>query len=465
MLRDLQNNVMSAVLLVMIVVVAALGVRSGLLVGVAIPGSFLAGILVLAAAGFTVNIVVLFSLILAVGMLVDGAIVVTEYADRRMNEGAEKRTAYAEAAKRMAWPIIASTATTLAAFAPLLFWPGIVGEFMKFLPITLIATLSASLIMALIFVPTLGAKFGRASVAVAGGSSRAAIGETGDINRIGGFTGLYLRALRVLLRHPAKVLVVAFVTLFGAWGLYLNFGKGVEFFPKVEPENAVLQIFGRGNLSVEEKDGLVREVEQRVLAIQRERGEFRAIYTLAGVQERRDDSPEDIIGQINLEFGDWDTRRKRGRDPGRHLRAGEGARRHSCRKRERKRRTADRQADPPAGDVALSELIQPTVGKIRAHLDGMTGLKDIEDGRPVPGIEWELKVDRAQASKFAADVSLIGNMIRLVTNGLKLSEYRPDDSDDEIDIVARYPSTRGPSTSSTRSGSRPRRGWCRSAPS
>ena len=439
MLRDLQNNVMSAVLLVMIVVVAALGIRSGLLVGVAIPGSFLAGILVLAAAGFTVNIVVLFSLILAVGMLVDGAIVVTEYADRRMNEGAEKRTAYAEAAKRMAWPIIASTATTLAAFAPLLFWPGIVGEFMKFLPITLIATLSASLIMALIFVPTLGAKFGRASVAVAGGSSAAAIGETGDINRIGGFTGLYLRVLRTLLRHPAKVLVVAFVTLFGAWGLYLNFGKGVEFFPKVEPENAVLQIFGRGNLSVEEKDGLVREVEQRVMAIQRERGEFRAIYTLAGVQERRDDSPEDIIGQINLEFGDWDTRRKADEILADiFARAKELGGIHV--------ETRKEEAGPPIGKPIhllvtsrYPELIQPTVGKIRAHLDGMTGLKDIEDGRPVPGIEWELKVDRAQASKFAADVSLIGNMIRLVTNGLKLSEYRPDDSDDEIDIVARYP--------------------------
>ncbi|HSR72149.1 MAG TPA: efflux RND transporter permease subunit, partial [Kiloniellales bacterium] len=161
MLADLQNNVLSAILLVMVVIVAALGVRSAGFVGVAIPGSFLAGILVLAAAGLTVNIVVLFSLILAVGMLVDGAIVVTEYADRKMTEGHGRRMAYALAAKRMAWPIIASTATTLAAFLPLIFWPGVVGEFMKFLPITLVATLAASLVMALLFVPTLGAIFGR----------------------------------------------------------------------------------------------------------------------------------------------------------------------------------------------------------------------------------------------------------------------------------------------------------------
>ena len=125
MLQDLQNNVLSAVLLVMIVVVAALGLRSAGLVGIAIPGSFLTGILVIAATGLTVNIVVLFSLILAVGMLVDGAIVVTEYADRKMIEGENRKSAYSLAAKRMAWPIIAATATTLAAFLPLLFWPGI----------------------------------------------------------------------------------------------------------------------------------------------------------------------------------------------------------------------------------------------------------------------------------------------------------------------------------------------------
>jgi multidrug efflux pump len=132
MLTDLQNNVIAAVLLVMIVVMAALGVRSAGLVGVAIPGSFLAGLLVLSMAGLTLNIVVLFALIMAVGMLVDGAIVVVELADRKMAEGLHRREAFGVAAKRMAWPIIAATATTLAAFLPLLFWPGIMGEFMKY---------------------------------------------------------------------------------------------------------------------------------------------------------------------------------------------------------------------------------------------------------------------------------------------------------------------------------------------
>ncbi|WP_019276905.1 efflux RND transporter permease subunit, partial [Vibrio coralliilyticus] len=161
MLNDLQNNILSAIILVVVVIIAILGVRTALLVGVSIPGSFLTGLLVLSAFGLTVNIVVLFSLIMAVGMLVDGAIVVTEFADRRMQEGTPRRDAYRDAAKRMAWPITASTATTLAAFAPLLFWPETTGEFMKYLPLTLIATLTASLAMALLFVPVLGGLIGK----------------------------------------------------------------------------------------------------------------------------------------------------------------------------------------------------------------------------------------------------------------------------------------------------------------
>ena len=163
MLADLQNSVATGVILVVVIILFALGFRASLFIGIAIPASFLAGVLGLQLAGMTVNIVVLFSLILAVGMLVDDAIIVSEYAERRMSEGTPPREAYSQAAKRMSGPVIAATATRVAAFSPLLFWPGIVGEFMKYMPITLIATLSASLVVALIFTPTLGALLGRAS--------------------------------------------------------------------------------------------------------------------------------------------------------------------------------------------------------------------------------------------------------------------------------------------------------------
>ena len=155
MLADLQNSVATGVLLVAIIILFVLGFRASLFIGIAIPASFLAGVLGLQLAGLTVNIVVLFSLILAVGMLVDDAIIVSEFAERRMAEGMPPREAYALAAKRMSGPVIAATATRVAAFSPLLFWPGVVGQFMKYLPITLIATLSASLVVALFFTPTL----------------------------------------------------------------------------------------------------------------------------------------------------------------------------------------------------------------------------------------------------------------------------------------------------------------------
>ncbi len=442
MLTDLQNNVLSAILLVMIVVVAALGPRSATLVGIAIPGSFLTGILVLATLGFTVNIVVLFSLILAVGMLVDGAIVVTEYADRKMSEGLHRKQAYAMAAKRMAWPIIAATATTLAAFLPLIFWPGVVGEFMKYLPITLVATLSASLMMALIFVPTLGALFGRPGGTADPETMRAiAADEHGHLDQAHGITGRYLRLLDKALSHPGKVLAGAVALLIAAQVAYANFGRGIEFFPDVEPDNVALWVHGRGNLSIEERDQLLRQVEDRILELQRETGEFHAIYarSLASSGTQRDNEPEDLIGTIQLELTDWHLRR-----PADEILA------------EVRRRTAElagifveprkEEAGPPVGkpvQVQVSaedpSLIAGAVDQVVGIMAEIGGFVDMEDGKPIPGIEWELTVDRPQAAKFGADVSLIGSYVRMITNGMKLGEYRPDDSDEEIDIVVRLP--------------------------
>ena len=445
MLSDLQNNVLSAVLLVMIVIVAALGLGSAGLVGIAIPGSFLAGILVLAAFGMTINIVVLFSLILAVGMLVDGSIVVTEYADRKMTEGHGRRAAYSLAAKRMAWPIITATATTLAAFLPLVFWPGIVGEFMKFLPITLVATLSASLLMALIFVPTLGALFGAPSGGADADTVKAiAATDRGHLRNIKGFTGLYLGVLRRALAHPVKVIAVALAVLIGAQVAYGQFGRGIEFFPTVEPENALLQVHARGNLSIAERDALLRQVEERILSLHAETGELHAIYarSVATSGSQRDE-PEDLIGTIQIEFTDWDRRR-----PADAILA--DIRRRAAPLAGVTVEPRKPHAGPPVGKPvqlqitsALPALIGPTAARIAEAMAELGGFVDIEDGRPIPGIEWELKVDRAEAAKFGADVTLIGNYVRMITNGTKLGEYRPDGSDKEIDIVVRLPAAFG----------------------
>lgn len=435
MLNDLQNNVISAVLLVMIVVIGAMGLRAGLLVGIAIPGSFLLGILYLYLFGFTMNIVVLFALILAVGMLVDGAIVVVEFADRKMAEGLDRGKAYALAAKRMAWPIIASTATTLAAFMPLLFWPGIVGEFMKFLPITLIVTLSASLLMALIFVPTLGAQVGRAGSADPATMKALAAAEGGDLSDLKGFTGFYVRMLKGAVAHPLIVLITALSVLVGVQVVFAMKGEGVEFFPDVEPEQAFVYVHARGNLSTDEKDALVREVENRVLQLD----DFDTVYVRTGKAGQQNVS-EDVIGSILVEFKDWQERR-----PAREV------------FEDIRNRTADiagiivevRKPDtgPPTGkDIQIQvtsrfpEKLPAAVERIRNHLEtAVADLTDIEDSRPIPGIEWKLDVDRAKAGRFGADITSVGTTIQLITNGIKIGEYRPDDTDDEVEIRVRYP--------------------------
>jgi len=439
MLNDLQNNVIAAVLLVMIVVIAVLGMRTAGLVGIAIPGSFLIGILVLTAMGLTINIVVLFALILAVGMLVDGAIVVTEFADRKMTEGEPRRIAYATAAKRMSWPIIASTATTLAAFLPLLFWPGVVGEFMKFLPVTLLATLSASLLMALVFVPTLGSLVGKPGGTADHDAMKMLAGsEHSDPEDAGGFTGAYVHLLKVALHYPGRVLLGGVALLVGVQVIYAVFGKGVEFFPEVEPDFAQVQVRARGNLSVHEMHRLMAEVEARILAIQNDKGEFDAVYTRTG-QEKNSQESEDIIGIVSLEFTNWQKRRK----------ADDILAEIQLKTRDLSGIIVDRrkqEAGPPVGkpvQVELSsrypELLEPSIVRVLEGLEVIGGLTNIEDSRPLPGIDWELKVDRAQAAKFNVNIDMVGRAIQMASTGIRLGGYRPNDADEELDIRARYP--------------------------
>ncbi|MGE3144674.1 MAG: efflux RND transporter permease subunit [Pseudorhodoplanes sp.] len=425
MLADLQNSVATGVLLVVVIILFALGFRASLFIGIAIPASFLAGVLGLYLAGLTVNIVVLFSLILAVGMLVDDAIIVSEYAERRMAEGMPPKEAYSLAAKRMAGPVIAATATRVAAFSPLLFWPGVVGEFMKYLPITLIATLSASLVVALFFTPTLGALLGRA--ATVPHDERAAD------------SGLYMRTVKLALRRPGMTLALAAFLLVAVQVVYGKFGRGVEFFPNVEPDYGQVIVHGRGNISLEEKDRILAAIEKRVLQFP----SLQTVYTRVGEQPRgSSEITEDTIGIIQFEFADWKTR------PAGH------AIMDAIREQ-----TADipgilvevtaPRAGPPTGkpiQVQLSainpDLLPAAAKKVADILSRRADIRDLDDGLPLPGIDWKLQVDKAEAAKFGAGVNTVGSAVQLVTNGLKITEYRPSQTDKEVDILLRFPEDR-----------------------
>jgi multidrug efflux pump len=528
MVRQLEGSVLTAIALVMVVVLSALGSRAAMLVGFAIPTSFLLCFVLLAIMGVSISNIVMFGLILAVGMLVDGAIVVVEYADKRIKEGSGPMHAYVEAAQRMFWPIITSTATTLCAFLPMLFWPGVPGEFMGMLPVTLIFVLSASLIVALIFLPVVGGLSGRMSRFFDWASdglrqllpwwfARAALVP---LTWFGMFNGA-MQVINPDRMMPGNAIVGAalggLIFMFGAFaasitmsstsltfarrekviaaGGYTTFGKfikfivgnpvmpvvaiggvvfavmttfsmfaannhGVEFFVESEPEQATAYVMARGNLSLTEKDAMVRQVEQ---IIQKHPAVIN-VFSFAGDGGLNTDAsgaqlPGGTIGQVQFELIPWEDRPSVSRP------ALGGV--------------VDKQVMAPEfdGDFVLDQLEQqmlkvagfqveirplsngPASAKpvhlrikgnnwdnlnaathaARAQFDQTFGLVKIEDTLPLPGIDWQIDVDVERAGRYGADVATVGAMVQLVTRGILLDTMRIDSSDDEIDIRVRLP--------------------------
>ena len=498
MLNELQNSVILSVFLVMVVVVGALGLRGGILVSISIPGAFLAGILILYTLGLTVNMVVLFALILSIGLLVDGAIVMTEYADREMRNGVSVSLAYRFAAERMSWPIIASTLTTLAAFIPLMFWPGIVGEFMQYLPLTLIAVLSSSLLMALLFMPVLGANLvmvlrivlslllvAIGFMATRSGMVMLGLGEVvgnglgfvvslvllfllwkkiaifaslldrgrlvkegsghalPDLDNLSWFTGLYVSFLRKCTRTKFRSGVTVFASLMmlvSGWVLYGIYGRGVEFFPDSNPDQITVSVSTPGNLTLAAKDRLVSEVENRILELGVETGEFVSVYTSSGdVGGNSGDDRADLVGKIFLELSDWELRRD-GFTLKEVIRERVGSLRGALVE------VSHQKGGPPQGKAlkiqvkgndreALEDIARRVIGVMSSH----EAVTSMQDDLSLPGIEWKLNVDRAEASKYGFDVGTISSFVRLVTSGTKLSTYRPDDSKNELDVRVRFP--------------------------
>ncbi|MDB2564369.1 efflux RND transporter permease subunit, partial [Amylibacter sp.] len=445
MVSQLEGSVLTAIALVMIVVLAALGIRSALLVGFAIPTSFLLAFALMGISGITISNMVMFGLILAVGMLVDGAIVVVEYADKRIAEGTGPMEAYGSAAKRMFWPIVSSTATTLCAFLPMLFWPGVPGEFMRMLPITLIYVLSASLLVALIYLPVIGGVAGRltrilenisnslrnnsklivrlllvmASIAVIFAGVIQLVNGIAVIGAVLFFTGcmatsattsslkstsksnndlkpnLYARLITLIVSKWYMPAVMIGLTIFFLITVFSVFGKnnnGVEFFVTTEPENAIVYVRARGNLSLAEKDILVENVEGLIKDIDGIQSAF-AFAGDGGLDNNTGGAtaPLDTIGQIQIETTPWEARQ--GSPSGFDILKAVEA----------------RIADVPGVQVEILELAQgPASGKpltlrvkgsnfddlktaagiIRNHYESIDGPIKIEDTRPLPGIDW-----------------------------------------------------------------------------
>ena len=444
-LGSLQSAIITAIALVMIVVVAALGARSALFVGLAIPASFMIGFLLISTLGMTLNMMLMFGMVITVGILVDGAIVIVEYADRKMAEGLHKKEAYILAAKRMFLPVLSSTATTLAAFLPLLLWPGTPGEFMSYLPITVIIVLSASLVTAMIFLPVVGTIFGKTEADAATAETAKKLSGTAkvDYNEIKGLSGFYIRVLQKLIRRPSLVVLASVIIVVSVFMAFQKYNNGVEFFVDTEPEQAFVFVSARGNLSAKEQLTLVEKVEKIVLDVKGVKSVISNIGDVGGSPALNGaglDTPVDEIGRMTLEFAPYQTRR-RGKVILKEIRD----------------RTSDlpglvievRKVEdgPQTGkDIRLEvssnafETTKQVTRKIRQYIESnIIGVRDVEDTTPLPGIEWVMNVNRKEAGRYGADILSVGTIFQLVTNGILIGKYRPDDSDDEVDIRLRLP--------------------------
>ena len=420
----------------MILVIAALGIRSALMVGISIPTSFLLAITILGATGGYINMMVMFGLLVSVGLLVDGSIVMVEYADRKMAEGLNRLDAYTQSYKRMLWPIVSSTATTLAAFLPLILWPGVSGEFMKWMPFMVSLVLISSLFSALIFIPVMGSLFGKTEK-----TNITRLNENFDINKLTGYTRAYVKILSKLIKAPIVTIVSSLIIVVILFNLYANFNAGARYSVEGDTNQMTVHVIARGNLSPSQKLTLALEVEDTVRSV---KGIKTASSIIGGGSVDQmimndSESRSDEIAMMMIELNPVHERRhadilreeilkKTSSIPGIFVEAY---------KIERK---------PESGkDIQLeltslnnSELTKVTE-KVSNKLKAMDGVIEVDDTRSLPGIEWVIEVDRELAGKYGVDVSIIGAIVQLVTNGILVDKYRPDDSEDEVDIRVRFP--------------------------
>jgi multidrug efflux pump len=442
-LTVLESGILSASLLVMLIIVASLGIRQGLIVGVAIPACFLLAFMMINAKGVTLNQMVMFGMVLAVGILVDGGIVVVEYADRKMAEGLPKEQAFAAAAKRMFWPVVNGTLTTLCAFLPFMFWNSIAGKFMSFLPLTLFFVLGASIFVALIFTPALGSIFGRRTAIDAEHLAEIEKSEHGDPREMKGFMGWYARAITYLGRHPGRTVLSTVAIIFAVFFWFSHTPHRTLFFLDQDPEQVTVFVKARGNLSPEAQDGLMKQVEARLVGVKG----INSLYVRSGSNSSNggpNSPPNDTIGRIQVEFQKYEERKAlglRGKDISNAIRGrvkdlpGMAV------------EVREPEGGPPTGKAVQVQLsshdpiaLDKAANLVKAKLATDPQLIELEDNRTSPGIEYNLTVDREAAGRYGVDVLSVGQAIQFLTGGVLAGRFRPDDAEDELDIRVRFPS-------------------------
>ena len=426
MVEDLENNIITGLILVAVVLVLFMGPRTSLIVALAIPLSMLMSFAILRLLGVTLNMVVLYSLTLALGMLVDNAIVIVENVYRHMQMGMGRIAAAKQGTSEVAWPVIASTATTIAAFSPMLFWPGVVGDFMKYLPITLIVTLSSSLFVAMIISPVI--------CSVVGGGKGLTVRKDPKHHW---FINGYRRLLSGALKHRFMTIGGAIAALVLMCGVYGLAGKGMEFFPKIDPKNALINIRTPQGTSIHHTDTIARLIERR---LQKFSPDLEFVVTNIGASGSGygggPGGPHQ--GNITLIFHDFTERPRPSLEAMTEMRAIiediPGA----------EIKLEEQQHGPPTGELVeirivgqdFQELqhISEQVEGLIADVPGLVNLRsDYEASRP----ELPFMPYRARARIAGVNSRLTGAYLQTAIFGRKVGTFRH--FNDEYDITVRMP--------------------------
>lgn len=427
MIRELENNIATGFLLVVFVLFLFLGIRNSIFVGLAIPLSMLIAFTLLDFAGKTLNMIVLFSLVLAVGMLVDNAIVIVENIYRNRCLGLPAEESARKGASEVAWPVITSTLTTLAAFAPLLFWPGIMGQFMGFLPRTLITVLSASLFVALVINPALSSALMRVGRRGAGGEPHP-------------FVRRYVALLRGAIRHRAPVVVLGVAVLVFTFALYALLGKGAELFPSVPPRNCQITVKFPQGTSLERTDRMLRDIEGKLTGYE----DVKFFLSTAGssgggIMSFGGGSPH--TGSIHVEFVDAGKRKGDSSELINRIRDDIGAVPGAEIQVEK-----EQQGPPTGAPVAIEvsgddfEVLSDCSAEVMRSIENVPGLVDLLDDMEDALPEIQLRIDRHRAALLGLDTAAAGMFLRMAIYGLEAGKLRA--GEDEYDITLRLPEDR-----------------------